>query len=198
MIKNLSLIFGSRMKAQEILFLKEGIKEVVRQGFSESELPKVEKYCNENNLSFVKSRFKVLLADENSYSNKGLRISEDDKRDGLFFVYISNDEEKAWLAAYYEMMGNDKDLGLVLGYPECCVDFFMKNFNANNPNPEHIPTNPFTNLTMREHDSVLISHFPCNSDCEKSMVMARRNLFALQQLDKSYATNLMSDLLPKR
>ena len=152
MIKNLSLIFGSKMKAQEIILLQQGAKEVVRQGFYDDELPRVEKYCSEQKLHLVKSRFKVLLADENSYSNRGIRISEDDKRRGMFFIYISKDEEKVWLAAYYEMLNNNRDLGLVLGYPSCCVDFFCKNFKSETPDLEITALNPFTNLSKRKED----------------------------------------------
>src|SRR3989338_3539593 len=45
MIKKLSLIFGSKTKAQEIVLLLQDAKEVVRQGFTEEELFKVEQFC---------------------------------------------------------------------------------------------------------------------------------------------------------
>ena len=93
------------------------------EGWSE-ELPKVEKFCEKNNLYCVRSGFKVILADEYAYSNKGIRISEKDKRPGMYFVYISKDEKQAWLASYYELTSNDYYLGLTLGYHPCCLDFF--------------------------------------------------------------------------
>ena len=70
----LSIIFGSKTKAQEIFLLLNNAKEVVRQGYYENELSKVEKYCQVNKLFFVKSRFKVLLMDDEltNYSNKGM------------------------------------------------------------------------------------------------------------------------------
>ena len=55
MIKNLALTFGSETKAQEMVFLLKDIKEVVRQGFYEEELKKVEKYCEKEKLFVVKS-----------------------------------------------------------------------------------------------------------------------------------------------
>ena len=194
MIKKLSYTFGSKTKAQEIIFLLNNIKEVVRQGFYDHELPSVEKYCKENNLHLVKSKFKVLLADENIFSNKGIRISEKDKRSGMYFTYISKDEQKAWLAAYYELMQNDKDLGLVLGYPQCCVNFFCNNFNSENPNPQVESSNPYTNISKREQDCVLISHFPCNAECQKTIEIAKKNLILLTDLDKNYAIEIAHDL----
>ena len=194
MIKKLSLIFGSKTKAQEILLLNNKHKEVVRQGFYEQELPKIEKFCQENDLHLVKSTFKVLLADETNYSNKGIRIPENDKRPGMYFVYISKNEEKAWLAAYYELMNNHRDLGKVLGYPNCCINYFTNNFSKNNTNPEILPTNAWTNITKRNEDHVLISHFPCSSDCQESILMARKNADFLMTVDKDRVREILNSL----
>ncbi|MEK6969106.1 MAG: DUF483 domain-containing protein [Nanoarchaeota archaeon] len=197
MLKKMSFIFGSKTKAQEILFLLHGVKEVVRQGFYQRELLAVEKFCQENNLYCIKSNFKVLFADEEKYSNKGFRIPETDSRVGMYFVYISKDEQKAWLAAYYELMNNDKDLGLLLGYPSCCVDFFCRNFNEQKVNLQLPPKNPFTNLTKREQDLVLISHFPCSSDCPKSIELAKQHLQVIYAVDKDRARELTETLTVK-
>ena len=197
MIKKLSLLFGSKTKAQEILYLQDGIKEVVRQGFYESELPHVETYCEKNHLYLVKSRFKVLLADDSSYSNKGLRIPETDKRLGMFFVYLSKSEEKSWLAAYHEMMNNSEELGKLLGYPECCVNYFTKHFSELNTDLQKPSTNPWTNLSKRQEDCVLISHFPCNPDCPESINLARWNLDIITKHDPKRAKEMMNLLWPK-
>ena len=193
MIKPLSLIFGSKTKAQEMVLLLQNAKEVVRQGFFDSELHRVELFCQKHDLYLVKSNFKVLFADESPYSNKGIRVPEDDPRPGMYFVYISKDEQKAWLASYYELMQNHKDLGLVLGYPQCCVDFFNSIFHKN-PNPHHAPTNPYTNLSQREQDLVIISHFPCNSECQESIALGEKYLQALYIADKERARELLTQL----
>lgn len=194
MLKQLSLIFGSKTKAQEILLLINDAKRVVRHGFYEHELPKVQKFCDQNKLFLAKSRFKVLLADETSYSNKGIRIKDTDKRPGMYFVYISKDEQKAWLASYYELMSNDADLGRELGYPLCCVDFFCRRFTPNNPNLQLQPTNAFTNITKRDKDLVILSHFPCSSDCAESIELGRKYLDVLIKVDKERVEELVSGL----
>jgi len=194
MIKQLSLIFGSKTKAQEIVLLQQNAKKVARQGFFEPELFKVERFCHKNKLFLVKSTYKVLFADEGVYSNKGVRIPENDKRPGMYFVYISKDEQQAWLASYYELMQNHKDLGLVLGYPKCCVEFFCQNFTAHNSNPEHKPTNPHTNLSKREQDLVILSHFPCHSDCKESIALGEKYLQAIYAVDKERARELLTQL----
>ena len=197
MIPQLSSVFGSKTKAQEVLFLLQVLKEVVRQGFYEPELPAVEMFCRNKKLFAVKSRFKVLLADkveetlaDGHYSNKGVRISEQDPRPGMYFVYISKDERKAWLASYYERIRNDQELGLLLGYPSCCVDFFCQHFNAQKTNLQAAPANLWTNLTKRDQDAVLLSHFPCTSDCKESIIIAMKNLNFLATVEPQRAREL--------
>jgi len=191
--EHLERVFGSKTKAQEILFLLEGVKEVVRQGFYPPELKEVEKFCTEVNLFAVRSKFKILLADSEVYSNRGIRVKEDDSR-GMYMIYISKDEKKAYLASYYEMMGEWKNLGLVLGYPLCCVDFFCQRFGKEVFDLELIPTNEWTNLTKRAEDCVLISHFPCSSDCEKSIEIGQRNYVVLKKYDYDRAKEMMEKL----
>jgi len=197
MIRQLSLIFGSKTKAQEIVLLQQNAKKVVRQGFFAQELHGVEQFCQKNNLYLVKSNFKVLFADEGVYSNKGVRIPENDKRPGMYFVYISKDEQQAWLASYYELMQNHKDLGLVLGYPSCCVDFFCQNFKNNHTNLQLKPNNPHSNLSLREKDLVILSHFPCNSDCKESIKLGEKYLQAIYSYDKERARELLTQLKVK-
>lgn len=194
MLFKLSKIFGTHTKAQEILFLLKDAKPVVRQGFYPSELPPVEKFCQENKIYLVKSFFKVLLADETAYSNKGIRVPLRDERRGMYFVYLSKEEQKAWLASYYELIGNDYDLGLLLGYPKCCVEFFCKRFSENNPNLQLVPTNPYTNLTKRERDCVLLSHFPCSSDCQESVELAKKYFFLIKESDERRAKEMLGVL----
>jgi hypothetical protein len=196
MSQELAQTFGSNTKAQEIILLLNEAKTVVRQGFYESELYKIEKFCKENTIHLVKSKFKVLFADNYSgnYSNKGLRIPETDSRQGMYFIYFSKDEQKAWLAAYYELIGNDSELGSILGYPKCCVDYFSENFSKDNPNPQQIGNNPYTNISKRNKDLVLISHFPCNSECKESTELARKNLMVLKETWPNRAAELISNL----
>ena len=193
-IKELSYIFGSKIKAQEIVLLLQDAKNVVRQGFYEEELPKVEKFCAEHKITWAKSKFKVMLADEYAYSNKGFRIPETDKRRGMYFVYFSKDEQKAWLASYYELINNDADLGHLLGYPRCCIEFFGKRFTEDTPNLQRPPTNVFTNITQRHRDAVILSHFPCRSDCTESITLARKYLEVLITVDNHRVEELLAAL----
>jgi hypothetical protein len=193
MIKKLSFIFGSRTKALEILFLLRGLKPVVRQGFYPDELPPVEKFCKEEQLHLVTSKFKVLLVGDDFYSNRGIRVDEQHK-DGMYMVYISKDEKAALMASYFELVNNHRDLGRLLGYPDCCISHFITQFSSDNPNPEVHSDNPFTNISLRRDDIVLISHFPCSADCAKSIEIGKRHWEALAMYDKDLAADYLRRL----
>lgn len=193
-IKLLIKIFGSRMKAQEIILLLDNTKQVVRQGFYEHELPKIKKFCQQHSLHLVQSKFKIFLDDEHNFTNRGLRIPETDTREGMYFIYISKDEQQAYLASYYELINNHQELGKLLNYPQCCIHFFTKSFHEKNTNPQHPSTNPWTNLTSREQDYCLLSHFPCSSECQPSIEQAKKYYQIIQNHDENYAQELLQNL----
>jgi len=196
MHKKLTKVFGSKMKADEMLLLFANQKNVVRQAFYEQEFKKVEKFCRINNIAYAKSKFRVLFSDEESgdFSNKGIVLKDNDPREGAHFYYLSKDESQAYLAAFYELTGQDGAFGLILGYPKCCVDYFAKEFSAENPNPEIKSENPHLDLSKRDQDAVLIAHFPCSSDCRHSLVIAKNNLELLEKYAPERATELKSKL----
>ena len=187
-ITELKNIFGSFQKAQEIFLLLADEKKVVRQGFYENETGKIIEFCKKHRIYLVKSRFKIILTDaEKGFSNIGIKTKEDDERNGMIFLYLSKDEKSAYLASYYEIMNDSGNLGRILEYPECCIDFFLKNWSKENSNPEHEPTNPYTNITRRNDDLVLISHFPCSSECKKSIALGKRYYNKLKGFDEDHA-----------
>ncbi len=155
----------------------------------------MEEFCRKNSLFLVKSTFKVLLTDENHYTNKGLRMPETDTREGMYFAYISKDETNAYRASYYELLSNHRELGLLLGYPACCVDFFCRAFSAAHPNPEIHSSSPYTNLSKRHEDCVLLSHFPCRAACGESIALAKRCFRLLQEIEPERAEQLWKALL---
>ena len=194
LLSSLIQTVGSQQKAQEILLLLHNQKPLLRQGYYESELPPIQAFCSQHSLSLVKSTFKVLLDDPYHFTNKGIRIPSTDPRSGMYFIYIAKDERTSYLASYYELTNNHHDLGLLLGYPLCCIDFFSNHFNEQHTNLEHAPSNPWTNLTQREKDICLLSHFPCSSECQESINLAQKYYAALEQVDPTYAKEIIANL----
>jgi len=186
-------IFGTNIKAMEILSLIHGLKRVVRQGFYDQEIEQVKKYCTDHNLFLVRSEFKVILEDiEKDFSNKGIYVDKDDPREGMYFYYISKDELLAYSAAMYEINSDDYNLGVILGYPKCCIDFFLKHkevqqglsYNYEKPileNSNGVEFPFYTNIFQRHKDICLISHFPCSLNCSESIELAKANFNLLEK-----------------
>lgn len=206
MINKLAKIFGSKTKALEILYILHGLKPVARQGFYESELPKVEAFCSANKLFIEKAPYKVIIADsEKRYSNKGIRVKLDDPRRGMQFVYISKDEKKAAMADALEYKKDHRSLGLLLGYPSCCVDFFVRNepkrskldndyVECTLENSKGIRYPFFTNICKRGMDITLLNHFPCSFNCEKSIKLAKLHLQIISRYDRNLAMRYVKEL----
>lgn len=203
-MENLIKIFGSKCKGLEILMLLKGFKPVVRQGFYEEELEEVESFCKENHIFLIKSNFKVTL-EGTEFSNKGLKIGVDDLQRGMMFVYISKDESKANKAASFENQGDHKGLGGALSYPDCCTAFFDKyepnmsklDNNYEVPLVQESSGNAFSfynNVFLRHKDYCLLSHFPCNLNCEKSLSMAKKNFEVLKENNPEIAQDFIENL----
>lgn len=213
-LDDLKKTFGSRTKALEIIYLLKDIKPIVRQGFYDNELPKVKEFCEKNKLAIEVSPFKVLTLDsDKSYSNKGLKVKADDPAKGMFFVYISKDERKAAMASMFELKNDNRGLGMILGYPECCVSFFLRNEpvrskldndyvectleNSKLTDPNKVRYPFFTNVSKRDIDYVLISHFPCSFNCEKSIEIAKKNYSIINTIDPNLAMQYVNQLKSK-
>ena len=194
MIEQLKEVFGSRTKALEVLYLLKDLKPVVRQGFYPTELEKVEKFCQKNKLFMEKSSYKVLLEDKEMFTNKGKIVTPEHPR-GMFLLYMSKDHFKALWTCLHETRQDHYNTGLMLGYPECCVKFFVEEFKKGNHNPVHRPNNPWTNMFLRDKDIVLLNHFPCSSKCEKSIDLAKKNLELIEKYDKELAELMYGKLL---
>lgn len=192
MIDKLAPIFGSNTKALEMLYLWMDMKPVVRHGFYKGELEKVKEFCDKNNLALEVSQFKVILSDKGKYSNKGEKVSADDPRDGMYFVYISKDKEKAILAATYELKNDHRGLGAMLGYPKCCIDAYVKSaplmaqgsndflkMTVKNSKEYRYPF--LTNISRRSEDITLLNHFPCSFGCTESQEIAKRHFRFIKQ-----------------
>lgn len=184
-VEDLSKIFGSKTKAREILLLLSGSKKLVRQAYFTSEIV-FKDFFTHHSIAMVVSPYKVRMA-ERGYVNRG-ELGDD----GMHFVYFSASEELCFRAALAEAKGNHKLLGQLLGYPDCCVDYFSKEFSTNN-DPQLESSFWQLNLSKRSEDAVLLSHFPCQ-DCLQSLELAKEYFDVLKELDGEDSEKLKKNL----
>ena len=197
MIQQLQQIFRSIIKSLEVLYVIEGNKPCARIMIFEDELDKVNDFLKENNVNSVISDFKVLkqTAQSEFYSDKSIKIPKNSAQKGYFFVYLSKNKETAEKAKLMEEQNNHFELGLLLGYPKCCCEFFEKNFNnkntdltlktLENSNGYEFPF--YANIAARHFDVSLLSHFPHSFDCELSLEIAKNNIKTVQKNSKQLA-----------
>ncbi len=199
MLQELNKIFGSNIKSLEILYILEDVKPVARIMVKEEERDKVFGFFGEKGLSYSMSDFKVVKQDKDkSYSDKGVKVPIDSEQKGYFFVYVSKDKEKAENAKELEANGNHRGLGILLGYPECCAEFFERHFEEESKksndytiaalkNSDGFQFPFYTNIASRHFDLALLNHFPCSFNCKASIELAKRHLEVIEKDDKEAA-----------
>ena len=104
-----------KIDVQSYLLLKEGLKPVIRVGLSPSEICKIGqiKKCSEKlGMKILTRKFKKFY---------GQVLDEP-----TIISYYSFDEKKNIEAHEAEKTCDRKKLGLLLGYPKCCIDNFKK------------------------------------------------------------------------
>ena len=197
MIPKLQPIFHSITKSLEVLYVMEDAKPCARILVFEDELEKAAEFLKNNNLNFSVSDFKVLKQNVQSefYSDKSIKIPKDDSSKGHFFVYLSKDKNKAEQARISEKNNNHFELGLILGYPKCCCEFFAENFDEKhtdltldslkNSNGFEFPF--YNNIAARHFDISLLSHFPHSFHCKPSIEIAKNNLKIVYKYSKELA-----------
>ena len=197
MIPKLQSIFHSITKSLEFLYVIEGAKPCARIIVSEDELDKIINFLDENKLIYSISDFKVIKQNTQSefYSDKSIKIPKDDSSKGHFFVYLSKDKAKAEKAKIAEAKNNHLELGLILGYPKCCCEFFAKNFDEKHTdltlkslkNSDGFEFPFYNNIAARHFDISLLSYFPHSFGCIPSIEISKNNLKIIHKHSKELA-----------
>src|SRR3989338_2874210 len=195
MIGKLLNIFSNNTRSLEILYLLEGAKKAVRLDANEQELEKIKKFCNDQKLFLELSDFKVIKipdAGKGGYANILRRAPLSSLNKGLYHLYISKDKNKSKFLKILENKNDDRAVGELLGYPKCCIGFFMKNREKQqkiqndyilpaleNSNGFKFPF--YTNHAMRYFDVTLLSHFPHDFNCKESIAIGKKNLECMRK-----------------
>lgn len=187
--------FANKTRSLEMVYLLEDIKKAVRLDANPKELKNIKKFCEDHSLYLEMSDFKVVkIVDEGkgSFANIVKKVNIADPREGLSHVYISKSKDRAMFLKLLESKGDDKAVGKVLGYPECCTEFFenYKDQQKKIQNDYILPAlsdskgyefSFVLNHAARYFDRTLLSHFPCNFNCEESKKIAQERLNLLEE-----------------
>lgn len=203
--QNLLNIF-SLLDALQVLYVLEDVKRVTRISLHESKLNQAEEFLNNNGCFVEKSDFKIIPktdANKGNYANVATRVETNSAMEGKLHIYISKRREHASLAKMYEAVSNDLSFGRLLGYPECCSQFFVKHkFKQANkqldfilPAVRSFKLFPFyNNYAIRYFGITLINHFPCSLDCQKTAEQGRIRLQIIKKYSQQIADEFEREL----
>lgn len=204
MIQQLQQIFRSIIKSLEVLYVIEGVKPCARILVFESEVGKILDFLNKKGLITAISGFKVMKQSAQSefYSDRSVKIEKNSEEKGYFFIYLSKSRDIAEKARLMEERNNNRELGLILGYPECCCEFFEKYFSENShdltlkalENSGGYEFEFYGNIAARHFDVALLSHFPHSFECKPSIEIAK-NHFKTIQKHSGQAASIFSGIL---
>ena len=204
MLEKLQKHFRSVIKSLEVLYVMEGAKPSARVLCHEDNLEATLKFLEENKIKAEVSDFKVVKENTVSsfYSDKSVMIDRGSKTKGHLILYASKDEVLAKSAKKFEKEQNHKQLGLALGYPECCCDFFEKNFSEAKTdltleslkNSDGMKFPFLNNIAARDFDISLLSHFPHSFQCKESEKIADNYLKILEKTNKNIAKSFADTL----
>ena len=207
--KELKGCLDSNQAVFEVLFVYHSLKPVCRFLLSRERLNSLRRISRKFGFSVTIQDYKYGDFEDRGrrgFQNIGIKVPLD-KSHGRFIVYISLNSREGESAKKYERE-NGGDFGKTLGYPQCCIDFFMesikeqrnKNMDFIIPACKKLSVYPFVNnRCIRYFGWTVLSHFPCSFGCEESQKMGESFHDLINQYDnklaKIYKTQLSSFVL---
>ena len=198
-LNELMQLLPRKIFAIELLLVVENIKPVCRIEIEDRTLNKLTTFCSTNNLSLIKSDFKFVKTDD----GKAMMMPANSPLEGGFFVYISKQKDDAINAKDAELSLDHKTFGKLLGYPACCIDFFIKHYEEAAKMHDD-----YTLLTLKDSDILdwrlnislnffdyrLISHFPHSFNCLESISLSQKIMDVLAKYDSNLAQQTKEEL----
>jgi cyclic pyranopterin phosphate synthase len=179
----------------DFILVKSGFKPLMRLFIYPNEYKKLEAFIKGQSLFIAHSDYKV--PPEFWAAEEALPL---DSKEGMIYAYVSKSEELLEKAKVYEGYDfnthNHKKFGRLLGYPSCCIDFFLK--NNKRPHPEFVnraieKSNKFSfylNNLLWGTPYHIISHFPCSYDCKESIEYAKKAFKIIRKEEPLFGSEL--------
>jgi hypothetical protein len=189
--------FDNMVDVFELFFVLEDLKPVARIEMHQDKYAKVLEFCTTQKLALELSSFKIVRNTTDPGNNTALMVKPEHTDKGSFFAYISKRSDDATHAKFYEHIRNDNKLGELLGYPECCRNFYDDKYAEaaqlgdeysffSIANTKEAPLF-YTNNMLRFFGVTLMSHFPCSFNCVNSLFQGKRRFEAIHRKNPALA-----------
>ena len=121
---------------------------------------------------------------------------------GRFMVYgvvsPSLSDAMRFVRAHEGRPCDHETIGILLGYPECCIRFFVENFPKGILDPvwrvEHEGEDPMLNVMLRYFGPRIIPFFPCSYTCRQARRVAEKFYGLLREYDEDLAETILEML----
>lgn len=133
------------------------------------------------------------------FSHRHIPPKEGDK----WFVYgvLSHTKEDAELFVEASNKGDHKTIGLLLGYPECCIDSFIDRWCSKGiidpiyeAYGDECIVHPYCNQALRYFGLRITPHLPCSGNCESTIKMGSDWFSIMKQINSVHADYLFNIL----
>lgn len=207
--------YFSQLEISEIVAVILDLKLVVRFLISDVKIDKIKKIFEKIDLFFEVSDFKILFDLKYPYSY--IQVKKEDNRTPFYYGYISKSIDYIEKAKEYDTMlvnyekGNTdlnfeivEKLGLLFGYPKCCIDFLI---NLRGKNIIHYAKKAYNNTNVKpnfytfyfdfytSYQYKLISHYPCSFDCKNTIEYGKKIFEEINEINSEYARILKNKLM---
>ncbi len=156
------------------------------------------------NYSISETSFKVVIDKAMNDWSSSIENCLDTDANAMRFVYLHKEKKICYDAKLLDSNENDLQLGLLLQYPKCCVEAYLK-WQHDNDDIDPITTITssfsftgrlqnfeFPNPFSRYFSSGLFSHFPCSLYCKATSKAAQASLDNLQKNFPVIADRILS------
>jgi len=177
----------------EILALRADLRESVRDIARESEVPKLREAARRLGLDLVISTERVALHPGGTFERVPSSHPGADRR----IVYIGT-REGCIRARRHEEDGHIARLGSVLGYPECCIEFYVAQPKRDIPVAIHRRSERFDihahSLLRGITGHGFISNFPCSYSCPQAVALGKKVRKLLREHDPAFEEEMRRHL----
>jgi 2-polyprenyl-3-methyl-5-hydroxy-6-metoxy-1,4-benzoquinol methylase len=181
----------SRLSILELFFVLVGTRRVCSLSVPVQHLERIKAFCIEQGLFAFEGEFRlapILDKAKGDYSNIGRMVRSTAPGALNADLYVSRDRDYARLARACRF--NDRVFGSLMGYPSCCVEFYVDQFDrrCKRGNDYIVPSirslrdfSYLNNTALCYFDVSPVSHFACSPVCKGTAKQARKSLFALKE-----------------